>query len=127
MIENQELIIVNKDSLLSKTYSYSAEGYRLVQIHCTLVEDGLELNYSFDKDCQFVNLRLIINKEDEVASISGIYWSAFLYENEMADLYGVKIKNMVIDYQGNMFQSSVKAPFTIVNKAGSDKKEQGGL
>ncbi len=121
MIEDQELISVNKDSLLAKVYSYSSEGYRLVQIHCTAVEEGLELNYSFDKDCHFVNLRMVINKNDEITSISGIYWSAFLYENEMADLYGVKIKNMVIDYQGNMFQSTVKAPFT-VPKPEAEKK-----
>jgi ech hydrogenase subunit D len=123
MNEDQELILVNKDSLLAKIYSYSAEGYRLVQIHCSVVDEGLELNYSFDKDCHFVNLRMIIDKEDEISSISGIYWSAFLYENEMADLYGVKIKNMAIDYQGNMFQSSVKAPFTAVKKNETDKKE----
>ena len=113
MIEDQELLVVDKDSLLSKVYSYSAEGYRLVQIHCTAIEEGLELNYSFDKDCHFVNLRMIISRDEEITSISGIYWSAFLYENEMADLYGVKIKNMVIDYQGNMFQSTVKAPFNV--------------
>ena len=113
MIENQELIELDEEALLAKVYSFSSEEYRLVQIHCTRLDDGFEMNYSFDKDCKFTNLRMIIEKEREIASISGIYWSAFLYENEIADLFGVKIKNMVIDYKGKLYQSSVKAPFAV--------------
>ncbi len=111
MIEEQELIEIGKDSLMGRVSDYSAEGYRLVQMHCTLLGEKLEMNYSFDKDCRFVNLRLVIEKDEVISSISGIYWSAFLYENEVADLYGVNIKNMVIDYDGKIFQSSKKAPF----------------
>lgn len=111
MIEEQALIEVDEDTLLAKVYNFSAEGYRLVQMHCTRLDEAFEMNYSFDKDCRFVNLRMIIDKDAEISSISGIYWSAFLYENEIADLYGVNIKNMAIDYKGKIFQSSKKAPF----------------
>jgi ech hydrogenase subunit D len=122
MIENQELILLDEEGLLSKVYNFAAEGYRIVQIHCTRLDDGFEMNYSFDKDYKFINLRMVIEKDREISSISGIYWSAFLYENEIADLFGVKIKNMVIDYKGSFYQSSVKAPFA-VPKPASEKKE----
>lgn len=122
MIEKQELIEVDEDALLAKVYNFSSEGYRLVQIHCTRLDDGFEMNYSFDKDGRFVNVRMIIDKDEEISSVSRIYWSAFMYENEIADLFGVKIKNMVIDYKGDFFQSSVKAPFDTA-KPVQDKKE----
>jgi len=113
MIENQELIQLDEGALLAKVYSFSREGYRIVQIHCTRLETGFEMNYSFDKDYKFTNLRMVIDKESEISSISGIYWNAFLYENEIAGLFGIKIRNMVIDYKGKMYQSSVKAPFAV--------------
>jgi len=122
MIENQELIELDEEGLLARVYNFFQEGYRIVQIHCTRLDNGFEMNYSFDKDCNFTNLRMVIDKDREISSISSIYWSAFLYENEIADLFGVKIKNMVIDYKGAFYQSSVKAPFA-VPKPEPEKKE----
>lgn len=121
-MDNQELIQIDSSSLLEKVYSFFQDGYRLVQIHCTLLENGFEINYSFDKDNKFTNLRIVITKDQEILSISNIYWSAFLYENEIADLFGVKIKNIVIDFKGTFYQSSKKAPFA-EPKAASEKKE----
>ena len=110
-MDNQELIQIDSSSLLERIYSFFQNGYRLVQIHCTLTPDGFEINYSFDKDNKFVNLRIAIAKDQEILSISNIYWSAFLYENEIADLFGVKIKNIAIDFKGTFYQNSKKAPF----------------
>lgn len=123
MIEDQKLIEVDEDGLIAGVYNFYSEGYRLVQIHCTSIDNGFEMNYSFDRDYEFVNLRMVTDNAREIASISGIYWSAFLYENEIAGLFGVKIKNMAIDYKGALYQTSVKAPFA-VPKPGTDSKEQ---
>ena len=112
MIENQELITVVEAALSAKVYGFFSEGYRLVQIHCTAVDTGFELNYSFDRDYQFTNMRLVIDRDAEVQSISRIYWNAFLYENEISDLFGVKIKNIVLDYHGGFYQTATKAPFS---------------
>jgi len=111
MIENQELITVDETTLSSKVYGFFSEGYRLVQIHCTSVDAGFELNYSFDREYKFTNIRLVVDRETEVQSVSGIYWNAFLYENEISDLFGVKIKNIVLDYHGKFYQTAAKAPF----------------
>jgi ech hydrogenase subunit D len=110
-MDKQELIQIDHNVLLEKVYNFFQEGYRIVQIHCTLVDNGFEINYSFDKDSKFTTLRVIIDKEQEILSISNIYWSAFLYENEIADLFGVKIKNIVINFNGTFYQKSKKAPF----------------
>ncbi|MCL1864380.1 MAG: NADH-quinone oxidoreductase subunit C [Spirochaetes bacterium] len=121
-MDKQEFIQIEHNSLLEKVYNFSQDGYRLVQIHCTLLDTGFELNYSFDKDNKFVNLRIIIDKDQEILSISNIYWSAFLYENEISNLFGVKIKNIVIDFNGALYQNSKKAPFA-EPKPASEKKE----
>jgi len=44
------------------------------------------MNYSFDRDYRFKNLRFTVKAGEEVQSISCIYWNAFLYENEIHDL-----------------------------------------
>ena len=121
-MDKQDLIQIDNNSLLEKVYNFFQNGYRLVQIHCSLVDNGFELNYSFDKDNTFTNLRITIDKAQEISSISNIYWSAFLYENEIADLFGVKIKNMVIDFNGTFYQKTKKAPFAEPRPA-LDKKE----
>ena len=96
-------------------------GFRLVQISCTRLDDIFELNYSFDKDYDFTNIKFNITAEVELPSISFIYQPAFLYENEMHDLFGIKINNISIDYNGGLYKMSVKTPF------GCNNFETGGI
>ncbi len=107
MTEEQKYINIELKELVGQASKYFSDGYRLVQIGATKINDNTaELNYSFDKDYNFINLRLTINFNDTVPSISLIYWNAFLYENEIHDLFGVKIENIVIDYKGNFYKTS---------------------
>lgn len=109
-MEVQNIINLEPGELLDKAYQLKADGYRLVQINCTMKE-GFEINYSFDKDLELLNLRLNITPETEITSISGIFWPAFLYENEMKELFGVDVKHMNIDFGGNLYKIAVKTPF----------------
>jgi ech hydrogenase subunit D len=97
MKEQQEFIKIKTDDLLKEVKKYKDDGFRLVQIGATTA-DGFELNYSFDK-------------EAVIKSVSGIYWNAFLYENEISDLFGIKIEGIAVDYGGNFYRTSVKSPF----------------
>jgi ech hydrogenase subunit D len=90
------------------------EGYRLVQICATKV-NGFELSYSFDKDHVMTNYRMTIAEEEEIMSISNIFFPAFLYENEMKDLFGIKITNLVVDFKGNLYKLSEKTPWNPKN------------
>ena len=86
-------------------------GYRLVQIGATRTE-AFEVNYSFDRELKFVNLKIrLADNSEAIPSISGIYWSAFLYENELHDLFGLKIKDINIDYQGKFYKVARPAAF----------------
>ena len=112
MAEEQKMMTIEKEELLNRVSELHESGYRLVQISCTSGEN-FELNYSFDKSYAFVNLRYTVSRENpEIPSISGIYWNAFLYENEIHDLFGVGVKNMAIDYRGEFYRTSQEAPFS---------------
>ena len=111
MIEFQDLRETTTDRLLSEVLEMQSAGYRLVQIGATRNE-MFEVNYSFDKNLKFVNLKIKLpDNNQEISSISGIYWSAFLYENELHDLFGLQIKHINIDYQGKFYKVARPAAF----------------
>lgn len=113
MIESQPTEIVTPQRLLELVKTLHADGHRLVQIGATaLAEGGVELNYSFDKDRQFVNLRLPLAPDNLSApSITGIYFCAFAYENEIHDLFGVNVEGNKLDFKGNFYKIAEKTPF----------------
>jgi len=116
MVEEEKLIVIEKHELVGRAAEFFSEGRRLVQICCTKLGNTFEMNYSFDKNYEFVNLRFTVQTGEEIPSISLIYWCAFIYENEIHDLFGIPIKNIVLDYGGTLYRTSVKAPFSIDNK-----------
>lgn len=134
MIEEQEIIDIEKRDLLEKVAELRSSGYRLVQICSTTLADCYEMNYSFDRDRRFRNLRFTLGAGETVPSIALIYKSAFLYENEIHDLFGIQIDNMMIDYHGTLFQTGIPTPFglqrqstqsqdgTVQQKAADSKK-----
>ena len=108
--KDQTTIDITPYDLIDRVYAMKEQGYRLVQVSCTRTT-GYELYYSFDLDYVMVNLRLNIAESLEIQSISAIYPSAFLYENEMKDLFGVKVLHISPDYEGNLYKLAVKTPF----------------
>ncbi|MBN2188976.1 MAG: NADH-quinone oxidoreductase subunit C [Chitinispirillaceae bacterium] len=112
MIEPQPITTVNRSELAAKASEFSREGRRLVQICCTTGEKDLEVTYSFDKDYAFSNLRVILPRSDAVIpSITGSYLAAFTYENELQDLFGIKVTDLAINYNGKFYITAVKHPF----------------
>ncbi|HCU05043.1 MAG: hypothetical protein A2X77_03805 [Gammaproteobacteria bacterium GWE2_42_36] len=113
MFERQEIVTIDRSELMSQSQRLSKEGYRLVQISCTKKADHFQLDYTFDKAYQFYNLRLSIALEEpSLPSISHIFMPAFLYENELHDLFGIKVSDMLLDYQGKFYNIAQAAPFS---------------
>jgi len=115
MTEPQETLPIGRNDLVGRVAQLFSEGYRLVQIGCTTLESAYELNYSFDKDYRFKNLRMTVVPGEEVPSISVIFPNAFLYENEIHDLFGIVVKDIAIDYGGSLYRTAIKTPFSIGN------------
>ncbi len=109
-MDQQQIKMISANELLSETLRIKNEGYRLVAISCTN-KDGMELSYSFDKDYELLNLRIITDTEEVIDSISIIYPYSFLYENEIKELFGVNIKDINLDFNHSLYMIPVATPF----------------
>ena len=89
------------------------ENWRLVQICASCIEGGYEMSYSFcgGRDYRMVTLQLEVGEDEEIASITQIYPCASLQENEAAELFGVKIRNIDPDYHDKLYRIDAVAPF----------------
>ncbi|SHJ63770.1 NADH-quinone oxidoreductase subunit C [Parasporobacterium paucivorans] len=110
-MEQQTLRMISPEDLLSETLNLKNSGYRFVAISCTKVGEGLEISYSFEKNQDFVSLRIVVEDNAEIESVSCFYVPAFLYENEIKELFGIKVKNILLDYNDNFYKIAKKTPF----------------
>jgi ech hydrogenase subunit D len=109
--EKQDIRVISHHELVQNALQFKSLNYRLVQICSTRITDGFELSYSFAREYEMITLRAQITEEDELSSISTVFPPAFLYENEMKDLFGIKIRLISLDYNGNLYRIEQKAPF----------------
>jgi ech hydrogenase subunit D len=118
MPDVQNIVNIDISELIDKVAQFKGKGFRLVQICCTTL-DCFELQYTFDKDFEFISLKFkVAYKSIQIPSISSIYPCSFIYENEINDLFGLNITGIALDYKGNLYRTSVKAAFSTVNKEG---------
>ncbi len=119
-IGKQELVVVEKSGVLEEVARIAATGARLVQILAVSTASGTEMTYSFANGFDFKNVRCEVAKGETLASITPVWRGAFLYENEIRDLFGVNIENISVDYKGNFYTVAKKEPFAVRSS------EQGG-
>jgi ech hydrogenase subunit D len=104
LLTGDAIRIVDKNTIRDEVKKYKADGYRMVSITCeSLGETDFELTYHFELNYELTNLRIIGKYEEEIPSISHIFPSALLHENEYKDLFGVKFEGLLIDYLGNLY------------------------
>jgi len=108
----QTLKIIAPNELVGETLKLKNSGWRLAAVSCTN-KNGMELTYSFDKNYDLLNLRINIKPDIEIESISSIYSYSFLYENEIKELFGVKINNVTPDFGDKLYKIAVETPFKV--------------
>ena len=112
MIDLKGTEIIKIEELVATVTNLRNEGYRIVQIGCTgPIENNFEINYTFDKDLELLNFRILVPIGQEIPSIQSIYACSFIYENELLDLYGIKITDMIINFNGKLYKTAGKTPF----------------
>lgn len=102
---------IEKVDLLSVIMQKKNDMWRLAQICCSLVGDQYEVSYSFAKDYEIQHYRLVVDKNENVPSISRVYRSAIFYENEMRELFGLDVEYMKVDYHNKLFRIDAVTPF----------------
>jgi ech hydrogenase subunit D len=99
-------------ALLERVEAERKRRARLVQICATALPGQFELTYSFDTVDGLDSLRVHLPDSDpRVPSITPIFACAFLYENEMHDLFKIKVEGISVDFHGNLYKTTVKYAF----------------
>ena len=107
----QDIRPIKGSELLGIVRNLKQDGYRFVQVCATTKDDGYELLYSFDKDHVLLNYRVHVAEGEELESITKEYWSAFIFENELNDLFGIKFLHNALDYGGNFYKVVEPTPW----------------
>ena len=108
--------------LLAIVQDTKSAGYRLGQACATVAGDLLEVLYTFEKENIMKSYKVTIDaKAPELQSITAIFSYAFIYENEMHDLFGITFKNLSLDYGGKYIVLAEPAPCNPALKEGGEK------
>lgn len=99
-IENLEHIPL--EELLPRVHAMLVRGARLVTITCVDVGGAFEVIYHFDIDLEMSHLSVRVPADQKLPSIAGEYLCAFLVENEIADLFGLQVDGLPVDYRGRL-------------------------
>ncbi|MCR5272774.1 MAG: NADH-quinone oxidoreductase subunit C [Lachnospiraceae bacterium] len=104
---------INHEKLLRKVLVMKNKNMRLAQMCAAFVEGKYELSYSFadDETYEMSTLRLIIEPDTAIPSITEIYPYAFFYENEINELFGVNVKFINHDYNKKLYRIDAESPF----------------
>ena len=107
-----ELIPIEKGELLSRCMELKVSGLRFSQACAAFCDGRYELSYSFadDETYDYKTLRLMADIGEEIPSVTQIIPTAVFYENEMAELFGVKIQMISLDYQGRLYRIEEETP-----------------
>jgi ech hydrogenase subunit D len=121
MTEQQPITAIDPAQIPEKAAEMFKGGYRLVYV-CATPGDPLEITYSFDKNYEFRSFRILVPRANAVIpSITGSFFAALTYENELQDLFGIKVENLVLDFKGTFYRMAVKTPYA---NAGAKSDDQ---
>jgi ech hydrogenase subunit D len=102
MLNNEHPIAL--DGLVGLATDLRKQDVRLVTATALDRGDHVEVIYHFIKNHELTNYRLTLAPgQDEIPSLSGVYPGAFLIENEMKDMFGLKFPGLSIDYGGHLY------------------------
>lgn len=120
-----ENLITTIDCIADMARSRKADGWRFVQLMAVNTEEGIDLIYSFMKDGVLQDNKIErVTKADAIPSITGEFFSAFVFENEVHDLFGVDIRDIAIDFGGNFYALAQSEPMTIISPAQKAAREK---
>jgi len=92
-------------ALIGAADELRSEGWRLITASCVRRPGGaFTVLYHFEREERLRHLRVEVGPGEAVPSIGGVYAGAFLVENEMIELQGLAVSDLVIDYGGRLYR-----------------------
>lgn len=116
MAFEQSFSILDAKDLKSFAQNRKADGWRYVQTLAVNTESGIDVLYSFMKGALLENHTVkAVGKGDVLDSITDSYLEAFVWENEIHDLFGVSFKDIALDFEGTFYAVAQAEPMTVVS------------
>lgn len=116
MAFEQSFSILDAKDLKSFAQNRKADGWRYVQTLAVNTESGVDVVYSFMKGASLENHTVkAVGKGDVLDSITDSYLEAFVWENEIHDLFGVSFKDIALDFEGTFYAVAQAEPMTVVS------------
>ncbi|MFQ3676854.1 MAG: NADH-quinone oxidoreductase subunit C [Fimbriimonadaceae bacterium] len=75
-----------------------SQGFRFLTTSCLDLGDQFGIYYHMDRDLELVHYYVELPKDQPVDSVSDIFPGGFVAENEMRDMFGVKVEGLTLDY-----------------------------
>jgi ech hydrogenase subunit D len=79
-------------------------GWRFVTASCLGRDEGWTVVFHFERDEALRHLRVEVPGGGTLPAIDAAYPAAFLVENEIAELQGLRFEGMAIDYGGRLYR-----------------------
>ena len=100
----ENLITVSKEALVDEGKKLLDAGGKFVTAVCNDLDAEMEVTYFFstNRGTEMTGLRCTVAKDEEVPSLTGTTLATVLIENELQELFGLKVKGIAIDYGGHM-------------------------
>lgn len=92
------------DGLPAETRRLRDGGWRFVTATAVPRPDAWTVLYHFERNERLCHLRVEIGLNDAVPAIDEAFPAAFLVENEMGELQGLRVAGMSIDYAGRLYR-----------------------
>ena len=123
----ENLKAITKDELLNEGKKLMAEGAKFVTAVCSDLGEQLEVTYFFSLrgGTELHPLRYTVNKEENVPSFSQVTLATALIENEMKEMFGLKVKDLALDFGGHLLFAQ-DSPVTPLLKTAGKTASKGG-
>ena len=116
---------ISVEGLPALSERMQAEGHRFVQLLAVNTEAGIDVQYTFMKDGVLEVFTIkSVTPEIPIPSITDRFIAAFVFENEIHDLFGVNVRDIAIDFGGNFYVTAQPSPMTIISPAQKAAREK---
>lgn len=96
-MENE--IRIDKAGLIPEVQKMLEQHARIGAISAVDLGDKFDVIYHFEAPIDLIHIRLQVDKDDTLPSISGIYLAAVTSENEVREQLGVNIEDLALDFR----------------------------
>lgn len=126
MALNSTFATIKLEEVQSIAKEKKEAGYRLVQLLCVFNDPGIDVLYSYVKGGELENYTVkdLDPKTQVLPSVTEYFLSAFPYENEANDLFGLKVEGNLIDFAGGFYQVAMDTPMTVISPEQKAAKEK---